>query len=308
MNILVVGAGGVGGYFGARFAAAGNDVTFVARGAHLEAIRKSGLRVQSALGDISIVNAKTVQRADEVPSADVVLIAVKLWDLDEVAQSLTALAGNGATIISLQNGVQKDDVLRRHLPSASIAGGACYISASIVEPGVVRHNGTLQRIVVGEYDGQLTDRMRLFENAARNAKIDIEVVSDIERVIWEKFVFLTGLSGSTAAIRQPIGAIRRNARARKFLFNIVAEVIEVARAKDVTLPKDFADQQMSMFDRLPEEMIASMFHDLKQGNRLELPWLSGAVTDLGERYGIPTPRNQAITDILSIYSDGGVKA
>lgn len=308
MNILIVGAGGVGGYFGAKLAVSGNDVTFVARGAHLEAIRNTGLRIQSPLGNLSIVDAKTAQHLSEVPFADFVLVAVKLWELDGVAKSLTALVQNGATVISLQNGVQKDDILRRYLPADSIVGGICYISASIAEPGVIRHTGNLQRIVVGEYNGQLTDRVRSFENVVGNSGIDIEVVSEIERLIWEKFIFLVGLSGSTATIRQPIGVIRNNPRARKFLLDIVSEVIEVARAKGISIPEDFANQQMTMFDRLPEGMIASMFHDLRQKNRLELPWLSGVVAQIGEEYNIPTPRNRAISDILAIYSDGGVQS
>jgi 2-dehydropantoate 2-reductase len=304
MKIAVIGAGGVGGYFGGRLAAAGNDVTFVARGAHLKAMREKGLQILSALGDVHIQPVSVAENIHEVESADLVLISVKLWDLESLAGSLSHLVGRGATILSLQNGIQKDDILRKSLPSASIVGGACYIQSVIAEPGVIRHSGMLQRLVFGEYDGKQSTRLNVFLEAAMQAGIDAEISNDIQRVLWQKFIFLVGLSGTTTSIRQPIGPILKNSQTRSFLLDVVREVVNVGRASGISLPENFADQQMGVFDGLPETMTSSMHHDLQQGNRLELPWLSGAVAALGESHGIPSPCNRAISDILAIYSSG----
>ncbi|MBY8878807.1 ketopantoate reductase family protein [Actinacidiphila acidipaludis] len=307
MRIAVVGAGGVGGFFGARLAAAGDEVTFVARGRHLEAIRADGLSVRSALGDLRVAPEAVVPSIADVPAADVVLVAVKLWDTEDVAKQLRPLAEAGATVISLQNGVQKDDVLREHLPARSVMGGACYISAFIEEPGVVRHNGTLQKLVFGEFGAHGAEPSRragaLLDRCAA-AGIEAEVSPAVERVIWEKFVFLTGLSGTTSAVRQPIGVVRGTPGSRALLRDVMREAAAVGRARGVDLDAGLADERLAFCDTLPADMTSSMHNDLKNGNRLELPWLSGAVADLGRELGVPAPRNQAIADVLSPYVMG----
>jgi 2-dehydropantoate 2-reductase len=196
MRIAVVGTGGVGGYFGARLAAEGNPVTFVARGQHLEAIQRNGLTVQSSRGDLHLDNVHAVDSIRKVEAVDLILIAVKLWDTEEVASALTPLAEGGAAILSLQNGVEKDDVLRRFLPTESVVGGVCYISASIARPGVIGHHGAIQRIAFGESSGRESARTQVILEACRQAAIDADISLDIQRLIWEKFVFLVGLSGT----------------------------------------------------------------------------------------------------------------
>jgi len=306
MKIAVIGAGGVGGYFGGRLAAAGYDVTFVARGAHLKAMRDKGLQILSPRGDVHIWPITVAENIREVESADLVLISVKLWDLESLAVTLSPLVERGAAVLSLQNGIQKDDVLRKVLPSESIIGGACYIQSVIAEPGIIRHSGMLQRLVFGDYGGRQSKRTSAFLEAAKQAGIDAEISNDIQRVLWQKFIFLVGLSGTTASIRQPIGPILKNPQARSFLLDVIREVTNVARANGISLPENFADQQMAVFDGLPETMTSSMHHDLQRGNRLELPWLSDAVVALGESHGIATPCNRAISDILAIYSLGSL--
>ncbi|AQW47847.1 ketopantoate reductase family protein [Streptomyces violaceusniger] len=304
MRIAVIGAGGVGGYFGARLAAAGDDVTFVARGRHLAAIREKGLTVRSPLGDLRVPSEAVVPAVSDLEAPDLVMVAVKLWDTEDVARQLAPLAEGGAAVVSFQNGVQKDTVLRRHLPAGSVLGGVGYISAFIEEPGVVVHNGTLQRLVFGEYDRTESPRARAFLDRAVAAGIDAEISADIERTIWEKFVFLVGLSGTTSAVRQPIGVVRGDPGSRTLLHEVMHEVVAVGRAKGVALDPGFADDRLAFCDTLPAAMTSSMHNDLLRGNRLELGWLSGAVADLGAELGVATPRNRAIADILSPYALG----
>lgn len=304
MRIAVIGAGGVGGYFGARLAAAGHEVTFVARGAHLEAVRRSGLVVRSPLGDVRTEPASVVASIAELGPADAVLVAVKLWDTEDVARQLRASTVSAAPVLSLQNGVHKDGILREHLTDEQVLGGACFISSFIQEPGVVVHNGTLQRIVLGAHrDGQ----KRIVEDlsaALRDAGVDTETSDDVERVIWEKFVFLVGLSATTAAVRRPIGVVRDHEETRRLLRDVMTEAVAVARASGVRLDEGFADDRLGFCDTLPAEMTSSMHHDLEQGSRLELPWLSGGVADLADRLGVPAPRNRTVADILAPHVMG----
>ncbi|SEO31935.1 ketopantoate reductase family protein [Actinacidiphila rubida] len=307
MRIAVVGAGGVGGYFGARLAAGGDEVTFVARGAHLEAIRAGGLTVRSPLGDLRVAPDAVVPTIADVEAADVVLVAVKLWDTEDVARQLRPLAEGGAAVVSLQNGVRKDDVLRAHLPESSVMGGVCYISAFIEEPGVVRHNGSLQKLVFGEFGARAAEpslRAGALLDRCAAAGVEAEVSADVERVIWEKFVFLVGLSAATSAVRQPIGVVRGTPGSRALLLDVMREAAAVGRARGVDLDPGLADERLAFCDTLPAGMAASMFTDLRRGNRLELPWLSGAVAELGGELGVPVPRNQAVADILSPYVMG----
>jgi 2-dehydropantoate 2-reductase len=187
-KIVIFGAGGVGGYFGARLAAAGNDVTFVARGAHFEAMRSHGLRVFSSLGDISLPEVKVVDRVASIGRTDFVFLAVKLWDTQQSVPDLVPLAEQGAAILSFQNGVQKDEILLEALPKRSVMGGVSYISAAIQEPGVIRHFGPIQTLVFGEFDGARSKRALELLSACESAGIGARISSEIEQEIWEKFV------------------------------------------------------------------------------------------------------------------------
>jgi 2-dehydropantoate 2-reductase len=301
MKIAIVGTGGVGGYFGARLAAGGNAVTFVARGQHLEVIRRNGLTIQSSRGDLHLDNVHAVDSVQRIETVDLILIAVKLWDTEEITQSLWSLTEQGAAVLSLQNGVEKDDVLRRFLPTESVLGGVCYISASIIAPGVIGHNGAIQRIAFGEYSGKKSARTHLFLEACRRAAIDADISLDIKRLIWEKFVFLVGLSGTTASMRQTIGAIRENPKTRAFLLDLMREVVDLGRSEGVNLPEDYATDRLDFCDSLPASMTSSMHADLERGNRLELPWLSGAVTRMAKDHNVSTPLNRAVSDILEPF-------
>ena len=300
MKIAIIGAGGVGGYFGARLQQAGADVGFVVRGAHLEALRRDGLKVESPLGDIHLPRVNVTDNAAELGRVDIVWLAVKLWDTEAAIRSMTSVVGPDTGIISFQNGVQKDDVLRLHLRCSSRRGRQRGRPGS----GVIKHTGTMQRLIFGEYDGSRSARAEALLDACTRGGINAELSDDVRKAIWEKFVFLVGLSGSTTTMRATIGPIRSNLRTRAFLFDLMRETVAVGRALGVALPADYADQRLTFIDGLPETMTSSMHHDLNGRKRLEVSWLSGGVVQLGERAGLPTPMNRAVRDVLALQEMG----
>jgi 2-dehydropantoate 2-reductase len=304
MKIMIMGSGGVGGYFGARLAAAGSDVTFIARGAHLAAIRDHGLQVESLLGNTEVRPAKVTGDPAGVGTADVIFLAVKLWDTEDAVRRIRPAVGPQTAVISFQNGVLKDDVLRSVLGSAPVMGGVAYIGATIARPGVVRQTGAMQKLLFGEYDGKRSARAEALLDACKRAGIDASISDDIERSIWEKFVFIVGLSAATSAVRLPVGPIRSHPQTRALLLEVMREVVAVGRAGGVRLDPSFADSRLAFCDTLPADMTASMHTDLERGNRLELRWLSGAVVELGEKRGVPTPANRILNDVLVLHAEG----
>lgn len=304
MRVAVMGAGGVGGYFGARLSRGGHDVAFIARGRHLAAIRADGLRVQSPLGDMHLRDPVVTADPAALDPVDLVLFGVKLWDTESAAEQLKPLLQPETAVVSFQNGVVKDDILRGVLGTKHVIGGVCYIAAAIAEPGVIRHSGPLQKLVFGEYDGSFSSRVEAFRDACLDSGIDVEVSSQIERTIWEKFVFLVGLSGTASLVRTAIGPIRGNQRARAFLHDVMDEVVQVARVYGITLPSGYADEQLAFIDTIPATMTSSMQIDLERGNRLEVAWLSGDVVARGQKVGVATPANRAIADMIAVHADG----
>jgi len=304
MRIVIMGAGGLGGYFGARLAAAGNDVAFVARGAHLAAIRKDGLLVTSALGDLHLRDVVATDDPATLAPADVVMVSVKLWDTEAAAVAVKPLVRPGTAVVSFQNGVNKDDVLTSVLGRDAVVGGVGQIGVVIASPGVIAHTGTMAKLVFGELDKRRSARVEALLAACTAANIDAEIADDIGLAIWQKFVFLVGMSAVTSTMRSTIGAIRANAQARGFLLDVVREAVAVGRALGVALPEDYAEQRMAFIDTMPPQMTASMQGDLARGNRLELPWLSGTVVELGAQAGVPTPLNRAVRDVLALYVNG----
>lgn len=304
MRIAIMGSGGVGGYFGAKLARAGCDVTFIARGTHLEAMRKNGLLVESGSGKIHIESPKATSDPASVGTVDLVMFGVKLWDTETAARAILPLVGPQTGVVSFQNGVQKDELLRSVVRENAVMGGVCYIAATITRPGVIQHGGAMQKLVFGEYSDKSPQRAQDFLEACKKAGIDAEISADIRRATWEKFVFLVGLSATTATMRAPVGAVRANPRSRSMLLDAMREVVAVGRAEGVALAADFADNRLAFCDNLPSEMSASMRNDLERGNRLEVEWLSGDVVGRGARLGIPTPVNKTVYDILSLHAQG----
>ena len=295
MRIAMMGSGGIGGYFGGRMAAAGADVTFIARGRHLDAIRQSGLKIDSAeLGDAVIHPAQATDSPADVGPVDCVIMGVKLWDTAETGHSIAPMLGPDTAVLSLQNGVDGDDILAPIVGHERLIGGVAFVASSISQPGTIKHVGTMQRIVLGEPDGGSSARVTALHEIIKAGGIDTEISDDVERTIWEKFVFLVGMSSTTTLMNSEIGPIRSDPEGREFLHNVFREVTAVGRARGVDLPEDFGDTRLDFADGVPPEMTTSMHHDLKAGNRLELPWLAGAVVRMGRETGIPTPVCQTV--------------
>ena len=308
MRIAALAAGGVGGYFGGRLAAAGHDVTFIARGAHLEAIRKRGLRLESVLGDVHVPDAKATDNPAEVGPVDVLLFAVKLWDAEKAGESARPLVGPHTRVMPLQNGIDAPERLIPVLGADAVTPGVAYIATVISEPGVIRQTSQFARIRCGRFDGGPDAMLVRFVEAGQGAGIDIATVPDIQVERWRKFVFLVTMSAATASTRLPIGAIVADEEALSFFKGLMAEVIAVARAKGVALPDTIADEGLAFLTGAPHDMRASMAHDLERGNRMELDWLSGKVVALGRELGIPTPKNEAVYAILKLHRMGGTPA
>jgi 2-dehydropantoate 2-reductase len=304
MKMVMMGSGGVGGYFGARLAQAGHEVTFVARGAHLQAIRKNGLRITSELGDAQVQPARAVEEPAEAGLADAIVVAVKLWDLESAAQAIRPIVGAQTIVVSLQNGVDKDDVLASAVGKEHVIGGVTHIAAVIEKPGVIAQTGKMQRVTLGELDGSRSARVDALAAALQAGGVEAVVSDDIRRVTWEKFVFLTSISGMTALTRRPVGAVREHPATRAMLFDALREAAAVARAEGVALPEGLADQQMKMIDGLAPAMLSSMAQDLLRQRPLELEWLSGSVLRRGEARGVPTPAHRAIYAGLVLYAKG----
>jgi 2-dehydropantoate 2-reductase len=304
LRILIMGSGGVGGVFGARLAKAGADVTFVARGAHLDAMRKNGLRIEGGADPIALPKVNATDDPAEAGRVDMILFAVKLWDTESAARSLLPCIGADTGLISFQNGVQKDDMLRPIVGDHALVGGTSYVSAAITAPGVITQTGSMQGLAFGEFDGRQSKRVEDFHQACLAGGIQAEISADINLVIWRKFVFLASVAGATTSMRAPIGAIRDNPLTRQFLLDLMKEIVAVGRARGVALAENFADRQIAFADTLPAGMIASMYHDLQSGKPLELPWLSGGVVDLGAEVNVPTPLNRVVRDVLILHAKG----
>src|SRR6187455_2913051 len=303
MKIAIFGSGGVGGYFGGRLAAAGEDVTFLARGAHLTAMQKEGLHIASPQGDVHLPTVQATDRPQAIGPVDVVLFTVKLYDVETAAATLAPLIGPDTVVITMQNGVDAVDMVSRHVGAEHVAGGAAYIVAVIDKPGHVRHT-TAQQLVFGERDKRRSARLVAFEEAGVRAGFQAKASDDVEADLWMKFVRLATWSGMTTVTRSPMGVVRDTPETFEMMVAAIEEVIAVGRAKGVNLPADLMDTTLAMIKNFPASSKSSMLEDIERGRRLELPWLSGAVVRLGKESGVPTPIHQFITTVLTPFVDG----
>jgi 2-dehydropantoate 2-reductase len=308
MRIVALGAGGVGGYFGARLQQAGHEVAFIARGRHLQSLREEGLRLKSQLGDAHL-KVKVYERPADAGAADIVLFAVKLWDTESAAEQLAPIVGKSTFVIPFQNGVESIDLLSRKLPKEQLLGGSAYIGTRIAGPGVIEHTGTMARLQFGPVLAPQRAAAKSFQDACRQAGIQAEIPDDIVRAVWEKFVFLVGISSATALARAPIGVVRADADLRWLLEQAMRETWQLGRARGVQLAEDFVEARMAFADTLPGEMRASLLHDLQAGGRLEAPWLCGAVARMSREAGLAAPVNRAAFAALKPFLNGSeVKA
>ena len=308
MRIAAMAAGAVGGYFGARMAAAGHDVWFIARGAHGEAIRKNGLTIESVHGDLHLDKPNVTDDPKAAGPVDIVLFAVKLWDTEKAAEAARPLVGPDSRLITLQNGIDSVERIAPIIGADQTVGGAAYIATTIAAPGVIRHSSNFAMMRFGRADRKPDTALQAFADAAKAAKLDVALSPDIERELWEKFIFLTAMSGSTAALRSPIGPIRADPELRGFFRALMEEAFAIGKARGVALDPTYLEKRMDfLMNKVEPGMKASMAHDLERGNRIELDWLSGKVRALGRELGIPTPASDTVCTVLKLHRMGEQK-
>ena len=304
MRIAVIGAGGVGGPFGAALAKAGGDVTFLARGAHLAAMRTRGLSVLGPRGDLHLGSVQATDEPAGIGPVDLVLFCVKLWDVESAGAAIRPLVGPDTAVIPVQNGIDASDRLIPILGKDAVMGGVAQISATVAEPGVIRQTGTFMRLVFGELDGHPSPRGAAFHSQCQSAGFDSVNSNEILTALWEKFVLLATNSSVVALTRLPFGKLRDDPEVFALFERGVAEVAAVGRARGVRLPADLEARMLQTTRNLPPEMLPSMAVDLLRGNRLELPWLAGKVVALGRELGVPTPTYDVMYAALKPYANG----
>jgi 2-dehydropantoate 2-reductase len=303
MRLAIVGAGGVGGYFGGRLAAAGADVSFLARGAHLEALRSHGLRIESPLGNVELPRVSASSDPAAIGPVDIVFFTVKLYDTDSALALLPPLIGSDTVVVPFQNGVDSIDALTRVVGTPHVAGGTAYVAAVVSEPGTIRHTA-MDTIVFGELDGSRSPRLERLLDACGPAGFHATLSEQILGDVWAKFVRLSVFSGMTTVTRCPIGPIRDNPDLLAMCQAAALETMAVARARGVALPPRVFDDMITNMNSLPAGAKSSMLEDLERGRRLELPWLSGAVVRMGRELDVETPIHRFIATVLAPHVDG----
>jgi len=305
MKIAVMAAGAVGGYFGARMAAAGHDVHFIARGANLAAIKTNGLRIESVHGDLHLPNPNVTDDPAEVGPVDIVLFAVKLWDTEKAAEQARPLIGANTRLITFQNGVDSVERIAPILGVEHTVCGVAAIASVIAAPGVIKHTSQFATMRFGHADKHTDPVLQGFADAGKAAKLDIALSADIEVERWQKFIFLTAMSGATSALRSPIGPIVADPELRDFFRQLMEEAFAVGKAKGVALDPAVIDSRMDfVVNKVERGMKASMAHDLERGNRIELDWLSGKVRAFGRALNIATPASDTVYTVLKLHRMG----
>lgn len=297
MRLAIMGSGGVGGYFGARLAEAGHEVTFIARGEHLAAMRRDGLRVSSIEGDLHLSGVSATAEPHEVGPVDVdtVIVAVKAWQVMEAAEAIRPLVGPETLVVPLENGVEAADILAEALGERHVLEGLCGILAWKAAPGHIKHAGVSPFVRFGERDNrksQRCERLKAAFDAARG--VTAEIPDNIQAAVWSKFLFICAMSGIGSITRASIGVTRRLPETRVMIQQVLAEIAAVARARGVALPEDAEARALGFIDALPEASTASMQRDIMAGRPSELASQNGAVVRLGREVGVDTPVNALI--------------
>jgi 2-dehydropantoate 2-reductase len=303
-----MGTGGTGGYFGGLLARAGEEVTFIARGDHLEEIRKNGLAIKSVLaGDFSIP-ANATDNTHEIGPVDLVLFCVKAYDNAAAADQIRPLMGPETVVLSVQNGIDNEQQIGEVIGPEHIVGCVSYVSSIIESPGVIAQTGGPGKIIFGEMQGGTSHRTETLQSTLQNAGITAELHADIQAVLWQKFIGICGVNGITALTRLPLGEILACEETRNLMRGTMEEVEAVARASGAALPEGCVDQSMDLFSSVEPAVRGSMYYDLAAGRRLELDVINGTIVRLGSAQGIPTPINFAIYAALKPYLDGAPSA
>jgi 2-dehydropantoate 2-reductase len=305
-TFAIMGSGGMGGYIGAKLTQAGYQVSFIARGAHLEAMKNNGLKIEGPDEAFIIDPILATSDPRNIGPVDFVIFCVKLWDTEVAGEQCRDLIGPDTAVLSMQNGVDPEPVLSGILGREHVMGAVSEIGANIIEPGFVRRFTPFAIIRFGEFDQIRSARSIQFSEAITAAKFEADYVDSINLTIWDKFLWLVGASALNCVTRQPFGPVREDPDTRALLRQIMEEVMAVANAKDISLTNENIEARLDYIDSLPGEAKVSMALDLERGNRLELPWLSGAVARMGQELSIPTPANSVIYAALKHYIMGSV--
>jgi 2-dehydropantoate 2-reductase len=305
MKIAAMAAGAVGAYFGGRMQAAGHDVAYIARRAHLEALRKDGLKIESVHGDLHLPKVNATDDPKQIGPVDIVLLAVKLWDTETAAELAKPLVGPNTRVITLQNGVDSYERVSGILGKEQTCPGTAYIAAVLGGPGVMRHTSKFATMRVGRMDGKTDAKLAAFVDAAKAANIDIQPQDDMNRERWQKFIFLSSMAGVNCMMREPIGKVLADPDTRRFYRTLMEECLKVGQKSGAKVPDSWVDDRMTFSDNAPPGMKASMYHDLEAGNRLELDWLTGKVVSLGHQLGVPVPASEAVYAAVKLHRLGG---
>jgi 2-dehydropantoate 2-reductase len=304
MRIAVIGTGGIGGPYGASLAKAGADVTFVARGAHLAAMRENGLRVEGDRGETLVQPAQATDDIAGIGLVDYVLLCVKLWDVESAGEQIRPIVGPETAVVPLQNGVDSAERLVPILGRGAVMGGTAFVTGSIVAPGVVRQTGSYQQMTFGEIDGRASPRGERLRDLCAAAGFEGILSPDVRVPIWEKFLVLVPLANVNALTRVPLGRYRADPDLWALVEASISETEAVGRAEGVALKPDAVEKGLAMIRSMPDHHMTSMGNDLLRGNRLELPWFAGKVVELGRRHGIATPVNSFVYAALKLHANG----
>ena len=302
MRIVIFGTGGVGGYFGGRLAQAGEDVTFIARGEHLRAIRANGLKVDSPSGDFVVYPAKATDNVNEVGETDLVILGVKAWQVPEAARAIKPLVGPKTIVVPMQNGVDAVPQLVAELGSENVIGGLCRIVSFVVAPGHIRHTGFTPSIIIGELDNQRSDRIMRIEQVFKRAGLDTTIAADIQVALWTKFLFIAPFSGVGAVANAPAGVLRSDPKWRGQMLSAMQEIYALAHARGVKMPPDSVERVMAAIDGLPEDTTSSMQRDIAAGRPSELDSQNGAVVRMAREAGVAAPTHTLIYEKLKPHS------
>ncbi|MEP6472019.1 MAG: 2-dehydropantoate 2-reductase, partial [Acidobacteriota bacterium] len=294
MRVAIFGTGGAGGYFGARLARAGEDVTFIARGEHLQAIRAHGLTVETPHGEIVIQPARATDDPSQAGVADVVLVGVKTWQVVEAAHAMRPLIGPETFAVPLQNGVEAASQLAEVLGASHVVGGVCGTLSWVIAPGRIRSIGDVHFVKLGELDNRVSERCERLRAAFERAGVNVEIPADIRQALWGKFLFVVSLGGVGAVTRVPVGVIRTVPETRQMLIRCMQEILAVARARDVPLADEIVADRLAFIDSLAPDGTTSLQRDIMEGKPSELEAWNGAVVRLGREAGVPTPLHEFI--------------
>jgi len=297
MKIGIIGAGGVVGYFGGRIARAGYDVTFLARGEHLNTILKNGLTVKSILGDFQVKNILATDRIREINNPDLIIICVKAWQIKELREDLNKILHKESIILPLQNGVLAADELSEIIDKKNVLGGLCRIISKIESPGVINHSGIVPTITFGEFDKQKTERVKKIQEVFTAAGIESNISDDIKAELWKKFIAIC-VSGLLAVTKTTYGELRELTETRNMMIELLNEVFMLSQKMGIKIETYFIEKTVSMIDSYPYDSTSSLTRDVWEGKPSEIDYQNGTVVKLGAKYGVDTPINKFIYNCI----------